>query len=201
MKPAKCHLLQEVVFLGHILSAEGVRPATDNIEKIVSWNPPTNVKQVQSFLGMANYYRRFIKDYSTIARPLIDLTKKNQKFHWNDKCQAAFTKLQTLLTASSIMAHPRDEADFILDTDACDVSIGAVLSQIQNGVERVIAYGSKSLDKCQRNYCVTDRELLAVRYFTEYYRSYLLGRKFLVRTDHQALKWIFTMKEQKNRVA
>lgn len=202
LKPSKCHLLQEEVgFLGHVLSSDGIRPAPDNVEKIMNWSQPTTVKQVQSFLGMANYYRRFIQDYSTIARPLIDLTKKDKAFNWTTDCETAFNHLRKLLTSRPIMAHPRDDSDFILDTDACDVSIGAVLSQMQDGVERVIAYGSKSLSKCQQNYCVTDRELLAVRYFTEHYRSYLLGRKFLVRTDHQALKWIFSMKEPKSRIA
>jgi hypothetical protein len=202
LKPSKCHLLQkEVGFLGHVLSAKGIRPAPDNVEKILNWEPPKTVKEVQSFLGMANYYRRFIKDYSSIARPLINLTRKEQKFEWTEACQASFENLQKLLVTRPIMAHPQENTDFILDTDACDVSIGAVLSQVQNGEERVVAYGSKSLNKAERNYCVTDRELLAVRYFTEHYRSYLLGRKFLVRTDHQALKWIFTMKEPKNRIA
>jgi hypothetical protein len=112
-----------------------------------------------------------------------------------------FHQIKALLLDAPIMAHPRDHGEYILDVDACDVSIGAVLSQIQNVEERVIAYGSKSLNKSQKNYCVTDRELLAVRYFTEYYRSYLLGRKFLVRTDHQALGWLFQMKEPKKCIA
>ena len=85
------------------------------------------------------------------------------------------------------MSHPLDQGGFVLDVDACDISIGAILSQTQDGEEKVIAYGSRSLNKSEQNYCVTDHELLAVRYFTEYYRCYLLGRKFLVRTDHQAL--------------
>ena len=202
LKPSKCHLLKnKVAFLGHILTSEGVQTNQDNINKILSWEMPTTVKEVQSFLGMTNYYRRFIQNYSTLVRPMIDLTKKGHKFQWTSSCQAAFTKLKKLLTDSPIMSHPQDSGNFILDTDACDVSIGAVLSQIQDGTEKVIAYGSKSLDKCRRNYCVTDRELLAVRYFTEHYRSYLLGRKFLIRTDHQALRWLFTMKEPKSCIA
>jgi len=99
------------------------------------------------------------------------------------------------------MAYPSDAGQYTLDTDACGFSIGAVLSQVQKGRERVIAYGSKTLSKSERNYCVTDRELLAVKHFVEYYRHYLLGRKFLVRSDHQALKWLFSLKEPKNRVA
>ena len=91
------------------------------------------------------------------------------------------------------MAYPRDEGQYILDTDASGLSIGAVLSQVQNGVERVIAYGSRTLCRAERNYCVTDRELLAVKYFVEHYKQYLLGWKFTVRSDHQALRWLFSL--------
>lgn len=99
------------------------------------------------------------------------------------------------------MGYPRDEDGYILDTDASNVGIGAVLTQIQDGRERVIAYGSKTLNKSERNYCITDKELLAVKYFVEYYRQYLLGRKFLIRTDHQALIWQCSLKEPKGRIA
>ena len=99
------------------------------------------------------------------------------------------------------MAHPQDDGQFILDTDASANTTGCVLSQVQDGKEKVIAYGSRTLSKTERNYCVTDRELLAVRYFMEYYKQYLLGQKFLVRTDHQALKWLFSLKEPKDRIA
>ena len=99
------------------------------------------------------------------------------------------------------MAYPEDHGDVILDTDACDSSIGAVLSQIQDGRLRVIAYGSRTLNKAEKNYCITDKELLAVLYFIEYYRKYLLGRTFTVRTDHQVLIWLFSLKEPKGRIA
>jgi hypothetical protein len=99
------------------------------------------------------------------------------------------------------MAYPEDEGEYILDTDACDVSIGCVLSQIQDGREKVISYASRALNKAEKNYCVTDKELLALRNFIEYFRQYLLGRKFLVRTDHQALVWLFSLKEPKGRIA
>jgi transposase InsO family protein len=202
LKPGKCHLVQDqVTYLGHILSSDGITPNKENVEKIIQWQRPTKVKQVQSFLGMANYYRRFISDYSSHVRPLIDLTKKGKTFEWTTFCENAFQHVKGVLSSPKVMAHPQGEGRFILDCDACEVSIGAVLSQLQNGIERVIAYGSKSLSKAERNYCVTDRELLAVRYFTEYYRCYLLGREFTVRTDHQALKWLFSMKQPKDRVA
>ena len=99
------------------------------------------------------------------------------------------------------MAYPMDHGELILDTDACGVSIGAVLSQVQDEEERVIAYGSWTLNKSERNYCVTDKELLAVKHFIEHYKHYLLGRVFTVRTDHQALRWLFSLKEPKDRIA
>ena len=99
------------------------------------------------------------------------------------------------------MAYPQDVGEFILDCDACDVSIGCVLSQVQDNKERVIAYGSRTLNKAERNYCVTDKELLAVKHFIECYKHHLLGRRFRVRSDHQALKWLFSLKEPKSRVA
>ena len=202
LKPTKCHLFKaEVAFLGHILSSNGVAPNKENIQKIVEWEPPKSSKQVQSFLGMANYYRRFVPGFSNIVRPMVDLTKKGVKFEWTKSCQEAFDSVRQKLISTPILAHPRHEGMYILDTDASDIAIGAILSQIQDQEEKVIAYGSKSLSKTQRNYCVTDRELLAVRYFTEFYRIYLLGKKFVVRTDHQAIKWLFSLKNPRNRIA
>ena len=99
------------------------------------------------------------------------------------------------------MAYPLQEGPFILDTDASDFAIGSVLSQVQNDKEMVISYASRSLNKAEQNYCVTDRELLAVRYFVEYFRQYLLGRQFTVKTDHQALVWLFSLKEPKQRIS
>ena len=99
------------------------------------------------------------------------------------------------------MSFPTDDGLFILDTDASDETIGAVLSQVQLGREKVIAFGSRSLGKSERNYCATDRELLALKYFVQYYKHYLLGRKFVVRSDHESLKWLYSLKEPKHRIA
>ena len=202
LKPQKCNICkEEVKFLGHIISGNGVLPDPDNIAKLLKWPIPKTPTDVRAFLGLGNYYRRHIKDFSKRVATLINLTKKDKAFTWTDKCQESFDDLKQVLTSPEVMAYPQDEGEFILDTDACDVSIGAVLSQIQNGVERVVAYGSKTISKSERNYCVTDRELLAVKHFVCYYKHYLLGRKFKVRTDHQALKWLFSLKEPKNRIA
>jgi len=202
LKPSKCHLLKsKVTFLGHVVSEEGVLPNPQNTEKVMKWPVPKTVTEVRSFLGLVNYYRRFVRGHSEIVRPLVNLVKKNESFQWTEACTEAFEKLKKILVSPDVMAHPLDDGMYILDTDACDVSIGAVLSQVQHGKERVIAYGSKTLSKAECNYCTTDRELLAVKEFVEYYKQYLLGRHFVVRSDHQALKWLFSLKEPKNRIS
>ena len=202
LKPRKCHLFaKEVTFLGHKLSSHGVLPNPDNVQKLLDWPVPRTVTEVRGFLGLGNYYRRFVRNFSQTAQPLINLTKKGIDFHWSLACQEAFDQLKRTLCSPEVMAYPSSEGLFILDTDASDHSVGAVLSQVQGNYERVIAYGSHALNKAERNYCVTDRELLAVKHFVEYYRQYLLGRKFLIRTDHQALRWLFSLREPKARIA
>ncbi len=202
LKPEKCSLFQsQVPFLGHIVSKQGVQPNPDNVAKILNWSEPTNVTEVRQFLGLCSYYRRFIQDFAAIAKPLTELTCDDSPLVWTDQCQFAFDRLKAKITGPDIMAYPRDDTPFILDTDACDVGIGAVLSQVQDGHERVISYASRSLNGAERNYCVTDKELLAIKNFVEHFKQYLLGREFLVRTDHQALKWLFSLKEPKGRIA
>jgi hypothetical protein len=202
LKPEKCELFQsEVRFLGHVITKEGILPNPDNTAKVLDWPEPKTVTQVRQFLGFSSYYRRFVKNFATIAKPLHDLTKKEATLQWTPTCQQAFDKLKTILTGPEVMAYPKEQGEFILDTDACDVGIGAVLSQLQEGKERVVAYASRSLNKAEKNYCVTDKELLAVRYFMEYFKQYLLGKAFLVRSDHQALHWLFSFKEPTGRVA
>ena len=188
-------------FLGHIISSEGVCPSPDNVAKILQFAVPKDVSQVRALVGMGSYYRRHIQNFSGMMKPIIDLTKKGKKFVWTEQCQAAFEKLKTALVSPEIMAYPKDVGEYFLDCDSSDHAIGGVLSQIQEGKERVIAYGSNILNKAERNYCVTDKELLALRYFIEYYRQYLLGRRVTVRTDHQALSYLFSFKEPKGKLA
>lgn len=126
-----------------------------------------------------------------IAKPLHDLTKQNITFRWNDDCQNAFDKLSKELASAQVLAHP----DFILYTDASNEAVGGVLLQLQNGIQRSVAFASKSQSKSERNYCVTLKELLAVVLFVEYFRQYLCGRKFKIRTDHSLLKWLMNFKD------
>jgi len=163
LKPSKCSLLRaEVHFLGHVVSGEGVATDPSKIDLVRDWPQPRDVHEVCSFLGLASYYRRFVPTFAEVAAPLHALTGKNKKFEWTTQCEEAFSKLKQALITSPILAMPNDTDPFLMDTDACDVSIGAVLSQVQNGVERVIAYASRSLGKPERNYCVTRKELLAI---------------------------------------
>ena len=196
LKPSKCRLLQKQVgFLGHIVSSEGIATDPSKTEQIALWPRPTDTRQVRGFLGLCSYYRRFIDRYAEVASPLTALLRKGLKFQWSDECEKAFVELKTALTSPPLLAMPRDDDQFILDTDASDRSIGAVLSQMQDGKERVIAYASRVLQPAQKRYCVTRRELLAIVEFTRHFRQYLLGRRWLLRTDHSALTWLRRTKE------
>ena len=203
LKPEKCRMLQtEVVFLGHVVSEDGVRPDPTNISKIIEWPVPCNSKQVKQCVATGSYYRRFVKDYAKLSRPLINLTKKGVEFNWTTACEKAFNEIKRILVSPEVMGYPMNEGgQFFLDVDASGEGIGGVLQQMQLGRERVIAYGSRTMNKAEKNYCITEKELLAVVFFVQYYRQYLLGRRFTVRTDHQALVWLFSLKEPNGKIA
>lgn len=179
-----------------------MRPTPTNVSKVVDWPIPKTAKQIKQFVAMGSYYRRYIKNFASIVRPMVELTKKGKRFLWNEACQEAFETLKKELIGADVMGYPMNEAGtFTLDVDASDIGIGGILHQIQDGRERVIAYASRSLNKAEKNYCITEKELLAVRFFVEYFCQYLLGRRFVVRTDHQALVWLFKLKEPSGKVA
>eukprot|EP00731_Ephydatia_muelleri_P019301 Em0012g126a len=203
VKPSKCSLCQrEVQYLGHVVSTEGISTDPTKVEAICNWPTPTCKQEIQRFLGLANYHWRFIKNFSSIAKPLQHLTEKNNMFHWNELCQSAFDELRRCLVSSPVLAYPDYSKCFVLDTDASDVGIGAVLSQpSEDGSERVIAYASRSLSRQEQRYCVTRRELLAVVEFTHHFRPYLLGRQFTLRTDHGSLVWLQNFKEPEGQLA
>ena len=165
------------------------------------WPVPTDGTQLKSFFGFASYHRQFIPNFAAIANPLFCMSQK-QPIIWTDECSKAFTELKDRLTSPPVLAFPqKDGGKFILDTDASDYSIGAVLSQLQNGEEKVIAYASQSLSKSEKNYSVTRKELLALVYFMQYFCCYLLHTKFIVRTDHAALQWIQGFKNPEGQLA
>ena len=202
LKPKNCFLFQKrVSYLGHVVTEEGIAADPEKVEQVRTWPTPENSTEVKSFLGLASYYRRFIPDFSTIAKPLYKLTEAKAEFAWTEQCQLAFDSLKGLLTSGRVLAYPTREGKFVLDTDASDHGIGAVLSQFQDGVEKPIAFASRTLSKSERNYCVTRRELLAIVEFVKQHRHYLQGTRFCIRTDHAPLRFVVQAKDPEGQLA
>ena len=202
LKAKKCILFQkQVSFLGHLVSEHGVATDPEKVLAVVEWPVPKSTTEVRSFVGLCAYYRRFIKSFSEIAKPLHKLTEKNAKFSWSEGCQSAFDELKSRLVSAPVLTYPNDQDKFILDTDASDKAMGAVLSQVQEEVERVVAYGSKTFSRSEKNYCVTRKELLAVVYFVKHFKHYLLGKQFLIRTDHGSLRWLMNFRNAEGQIA
>jgi len=165
--------------LGYIVSSEGVSPDPSKTSKVKEWSTPKSLQEVQQFLGLANYYRCFIRNFAAIAKPLHQAIEKKNHFKWTEQCAQAFNQLKDHLTSASILAMPDWTKPFILDTDVCETGIGAVLSQCHpDGSEHIIAYASRLLTKPEKNYCVTCRELLAVVTFLNHFRHYLISKPF-----------------------
>lgn len=201
LKPQKCDLCKaEVSFLGRTVNKAGMAIGDEYVEAVNRWKIPKNTKEVEQFLGFVNYHRTFISHYSEIANPLTKLTGK-KPFQWGPEQQQAFDNLKAALQNTPLLTLPNSKDQFILDTDASDVAIGAELIQVQDGVERVVAYGSFSLSSAQRRYCTTRKELLAIVRFTQHFRHYLLGRAFTVRTDHSSLRWLMSFREPQGQLA
>ncbi|GBN98665.1 Retrovirus-related Pol polyprotein from transposon 297 [Araneus ventricosus] len=175
---------KEVSYLGHIISADGVKTDPEKTKAVVDWPRPETVHDLRSFLGLCTYYHRFVRNFSAIARPLHKLTEARSSFNWTEECEKSFNSLKQALITSPILTYPRTDKEFILDTDASNEGIGAMLSQKIGSEECVIAYFSKNLGKPERNYFVTRKELLAIVKSIEHFHHHLYGRKFLLRTDH-----------------
>ena len=202
LHPEKCHFMQrEVTFLGHKVGEEGIGTLGNKVQAVTDWPAPTNQKQLKSFLGLASYYRRFVRGFSCTAAPLFQLLQKDCDFLWTEQCQEAFTSLQRALSEAPVLAPADPSLPFLLDTDASGSGVGGVLSQTGPDGERVVAYFSRAFNKAERRYCVTRRELLAVVLSIRHFKYYLCGPLFRVRTDHAALQWLMTFKEPEGQVA
>jgi hypothetical protein len=189
LKPSKCFLFRrKVSFLGYVVSGAGLEPDPQKVAAVVNWPVARNLTEVRAIIGLCSYYRKFICGFSTIAAPLHQLTRKGERFEWNASRQAAFDRLKACLTTAPVLGTPRDTGTYYLDTDASNESVGAVLSQEQDGELRVLAYASRALTDAERNYCRTRKELLVIVYGLKQYRQYLLARQFVIRTDHAALQ-------------
>lgn len=200
LSPKKCSFFKKsVTYLGHVLSERGIETDPHKIEKVKNYPAPSSLKELRQFCGFANYYRKFIKNYSQIMQPLEQLLKSNdtnpESLIWTDNQANAFKIIKEKLVSAPVLCIPNNNDTFILDTDACYFSMGAVLSQVQNGEEKVVAYASKKFSNSQIKYCVTRKELLSVYTFVKQFHHYLFGRHFIIRTDHKALSWMLNWKK------
>lgn len=166
--------LHEISFLGHVVTTQGIKADPNKIEAIWSYPVPTNLKEVQRFLGLAGWYHRFVPNFSQTAEPINALKKKGKTFNWSDQCQQAFEQLKSYLTSPPILGHPNLQQPFTVYTDASDTGLGAVLTQKrEQGMEKVITYASRSLNQAEINYSVTEKECLAVVWALEKWQYYL----------------------------
>nr|CAN66653.1 hypothetical protein VITISV_014606 [Vitis vinifera] len=197
----KCHfMVRQGIVLGHIISEKGIEVDKAKVELIVKLPSPTTVKGVRQFLGHAGFYRRFIKGFSSLSKPLCELLAKDAKFIWDERCQNSFDQLKKFLITTPIVRAPNWQLPFELMCDASDFAIGAVFGQREDGKPSVIYYASKTLDEAQRNYTTTKKELLAVVFALDKFRAYLVGSFIIVFTDHSALKYLLTKQDAKARL-
>ncbi|GBB94650.1 hypothetical protein RclHR1_23990004 [Rhizophagus clarus] len=203
IKLKKCYFCYpNIYFLGHVVGRDGIQVDPEKIEKVKNFPIPQNLRQLRAALGLFSYYRKFIKDFSKIVRPMNELLKKNVLFEWDQKKQNAFERLKECLMKVPILSYPDFNRSFIIYMDASGTSLGTVLSQLQeDGKEHVIAYASRSMNKAEMNYAITDQECFAVVWAVQHFQHYLGMRPFTIVTDHIALKWLKTSKILKGRRA
>ena len=177
-----------MVFLGHVISRDGITVDPSKIEAIVNWAVPTNVSEVRSFLGLTGYYRRFVEGFSRIVTPLTRLTRKNAKFDWTKECERSFQELKQRLVFALVLTIPSSSGGFVIYSDASHKGLGCVL--MQHG--KVVAYASRQLKNYEQNYPTHDLELAAVVFALKIWRHYLYGERCEIYIDHKSLKYIYT---------
>jgi len=199
IKPEKCvWKARKIGFLGVIIGPNGIEIKTKKVDRVLSWPQPKNVKDVRKFLGLANYYRRFIKDFAQVARPMNILTWKDKKWRWEEAQQKAFDELKQVFTTKPVLAAPDLDKEFWVEADASNYATGRVLSmKCSDKKWRPVAFISKSLSDMEQNYEIHDKEMLAVVRCLEAWRHFLEGavEKFEIWTDYKNLKYF--MKAQK----
>ena len=193
-------MVTEGIVLGHKISATRLEVDQSKISIIKTLAPPTTVKGIRSFLGHAGFYRRFIKDFSKIARPLCRLLEKETKFNFDDSCNDAFEEIKSRLVQAPIMAAPEWDQGFEVMCDASDFAMWAALGQRKEKIFRAICYASRTFNEAQENYSTTEKEMLAIVFACEKFRKYILGSHVIGHTDHAAIKYLMSKKEAKPRL-
>ena len=189
LKPSKCFFgLSTVQYLGHVVTPEGIRPDPAKVIRIRNFPTPRNVSEVRTFLGMAGYYRKFVRNFSIVAAPISNLTAKDQPFSWTEECAQAFEVLRNAIAEDAVLNHPEFDRPFIIDSDASGVGLGAVLSQVVDGVERPVCFASRALQPAERIWHTQEKEALGILWALQQFRHFVLGADFTVRTDHRSLE-------------
>jgi hypothetical protein len=197
----KCHfMVRQGIVLGHVTSERGIEVHKAKVETVEQLPPPTDAKSLRSFLGHAGFYRRFIKDFSKITKPLTHLLQKDVAFDFDEKCLAAFWTLKNALVSAPIIQPLDWSQPFEIMCDASDYAVGAVLGQRKECRVHVIYYASKTISEAQLNYATTEKELLAVVFAFEKFKSHIVNSKVIVYTDHAAIKYLLAKKEAKPRL-
>ena len=188
--PKSKFMQQTLPFLGHVFSAAGVRPDPDKTRAMSELRSPRDLTQARSFLGAANYYRRFVRHFSELVHPIVELTKKGVDFHWGEAQQYAFDTVKTALTSEPVLVHPDFSKRFTVTADACDYAVSGMLSQEYDGMSRPVTYYSRALSGAQLNYATVEKECLAIIECVKQWRHYLSHAPFLIETDHKPLEWL-----------
>lgn len=197
----KCEFLKkEVAFLGHIVTPEGIRPNPAKIKAILDYPIPRTTKEIRGFLGLLGYYRKFIKDFAKITKPLTSCLKKDAKIELTPEFLNCIRTCKNLLTNQPLLQYPDFNKPFNLTTDASNYAIGAILSQGPIGSDKPIAYASRTLNETELRYSTIEKEMLAIIWATKYFRPYLFGRKFKILSDHRPLQWLFSMKDNNSKI-
>ena len=191
MNDKKCQFrLPKSTFFGHDLSKQGISPSEEKVPAIQNAKPPQNTAEVRSFLGLVQYCAKFLPDYAQVAEPRRILTRRDQQFMWGDAQEKSFQKLKDLLTQADTLAYFKNECRTRIVADAGPTGIGAVLTQLQDGIWRVISYASRNLTDVEMRYSQTEKEGLALVWACERFKMYVYGREFELETDHKPLKHI-----------
>lgn len=193
LKQDKCEFLQSSVnYLGFVLDKQGIRPSAIKVEAVTKMPAPTNVHELRSFLGMVQHYGAFIRNLATLSVPLNELLRKEVPWHWEKRQQKAFTDIKQSLVSMDVLVHYNPELPVVLSCDASAYGIGAVIAhRMPNGLERPVAFASRTLNSAERNYGQNEKEALSIIYGVKKFHQYLFGQKFLLQTDHKPLLAIF----------
>lgn len=193
-------LRKEVLYLGHKITKDGLKPNEDKIKAVMDFPIPKTTTEIKSFLGLVGYYRKFIKDFAKITQPLTNCLKKRNKISIDTDYINAFNKCKELLCNAPLLQYPDPSKPYILTTDASNVALGGVLSQGPIGSDKPIAYASRTLSDTESRYSTIERELLAIIWAIKHFRPYLYGQKFFIYTDHRPLAWLNSMKDPSSKL-